>query len=111
MRGGARMGEGMRLGVQITEAANSASLNPVIDAIGVDPKNSEVWATIGANLVHLDQDGNLEGYYCLSTSDQAPIKVSTILVEPNRILLGIDPFGIFQYPRPDKPSADAGASH
>jgi Carboxypeptidase regulatory-like domain len=111
MRGARMQGEGMRLGLQITQGADSARSNPVIDAIGVDPKNSEVWATIGANLVHLDQDGNLEGYYCLSTSDQAPIKVSTILVEPNRILLGIDPFGIFQYPRPDKPSPDAAASH
>jgi hypothetical protein len=78
---------------------------PAIEAMGIDPANQDVWAAIGGNLVHFDKEGKLDNFYCLSTADQSPVKPTTILVEPNRILIGTDPFGIFQYPRPDKPSA------
>lgn len=105
-------GEGrMRLGVQLTHHADAPKSNPVVDAIGVDPANSDVWTVIGANLVHLNQQGELEASYCLSASDQSIVKFDTILVEPDRILLGSDPFGIFEYPRPDKSLPNAAAPH
>jgi hypothetical protein len=110
--GGMRSGRQgrMQLGLELMHHGQAPDAKPAIDAIGVDPANSEVWAAIGANLLHLDQQGELDGYYCLSTSGETPIKVSTILVEPNRILVGIDPFGVFQYSRPDKPSPAASVT-
>ena len=105
-------GEGrMRLGVQLIHHADVPTSNPLVDAIGVDSANSDVWAVIGANLIHLDQQGELEASYCLSGSDQSTVKFDTILVEPDRILLGSDPFGIFEYRRPDKLLPNAAAPH
>ena len=84
------------------KVAGPLASKPAIEAIGVDPASQEIWASVGATLVHFDKDGQLAGYYCLSTAGQAPVKPTTILVEPNRILIGSDPFGIFEYARPDK---------
>lgn len=103
MRGGGMNMNRMTFGVRFTERGGAAAEKPVIDAMGVDPTNQDVWAAIGGNLVHFDKDGRLAGFYCLSTSDQTPVRPTTMVVEPDRILLGTDPFGIFQYPRPDKP--------
>lgn len=110
-RGERMQSQAMRLGLRITQRAGPAEANPIVDAIGADPSSSEVWAIVGGNLLHLDRDGNLAGYYCLSTSGQASVTADTILVEPNRILIGSDPFGILEYPRPDKPSSAAAPSH
>lgn len=102
---GRGQGQGMmRLGLQITQHAAAPDFKPAVDAIGVDPVSSDVWAVIGDDLVHLDRSGELDETYCLSTSGDSAVKFTTILVEPSRILLGSDPFGIFAYPRPDKSS-------
>jgi hypothetical protein len=90
-------------GLRITQkVAGPLASKPAIEAIGVDPTSEEIWAFIAGDLVHFDKDGQLAGYYCLSAVDQAPVKATTILVERNRILIGSDPFGIFEYVRPDK---------
>lgn len=91
------------LGVRLSERAGPASERIVVDAMTVDSATGEVWAVIGGDLVHLDKDGNLLEQYCLPTVDNMPLKPTTMLVEPNRILIGSDPFGIFEYPRPDRP--------
>jgi hypothetical protein len=98
----------LRLGLQITQHTAQPESNPASDAIGVDPANSDVWVVIGDNLVHLDRSGELDESYCLSTSAQSAVKFTTILIEPRRILLGSDPFGVFEYPRPDKSSTATG---
>ncbi len=103
MRGGGMQSNNVAFGLRISQRGRATGTKPAIEAIGVDPATQEVWAAIGGDLVHFDKDGKLDNYYCLSTTDQAPVKPTTILVEPNRILIGTDPFGIFQYPRPDKP--------
>ncbi len=103
-RGGGGMQEGrIALGVQLSERAGPADERIIIDAMAVDSANDEVWAVIGGNLVHLDKEGNILAEYCLPTVDEEPLRPTTMLVEPNRILIGSDPFGIFEYPRPDKP--------
>lgn len=105
--GGAGRGAGgesrVGFGVRISQRGGATASKPVIEAMSVDPENEDVWAAIGGNLVHFDKDGKLDGYYCLSTADETPVKPTTLLVEPDRILIGTDPFGIFQYSRPDKP--------
>ena len=99
-RGGAGMGDRrVSITLQITQHAGAPDSKPVIDAIGADPVTQELWFAIGSDLVHLDKDGNLAGYYCLTATDQAV--AVTILIEPTRILVGYDPFGVFAYPRPD----------
>ena len=99
------------LSLRITQREISSISKPSIGAMGVDPDSGELWAAIGRDLVHFTQDGQLAGYYCLSTTNEAPLKITTILVEPNRILIGSDPFGIAQYSRPDKPLANAAVPH
>ena len=99
----------MAFGFQVTQRAGPTDVRPVVDAIGVDSASHDVWAAIGGDLVHLDKDGNVVAYYCLYTTDQAPVRPTTILVEPDRILIGTDSFGVFEYSRPDKPSPLPGA--
>ena len=102
MRGGGMNANRITFGVGIAQHGASADSKPSVDAMGVDAESQEVWAAVGGDLVEFDKDGKLAGDYCLSTADKAPVRPVTILVEPNRILLGTDPFGIFIYPRPDK---------
>lgn len=99
---GGMQGGRIALGVRLSERAGPGDERIIVDAIATDPTSGEVWAVIGGELVHLDKDGNLLGQYCLPTVGEAPLKPTTMLVEPNRILIGSDPFGIFEYPRPDK---------
>ena len=91
------------LGVRLSERAGPGDERIIVDAMASDPTSGEVWAVIGGNLFHLDRDGNILGEYCLPTEDEQPLKPTTMLIEQNRILIGSDPFGIFEYPRPDKP--------
>lgn len=114
--GGVRGGGGadsVRFGVRLNQRVEGplGSMKPIIDAMGADAASQEVWASIGGVLVHFDDGGKLSGYYCLAGAGQATVKPATILVEPNRILIGSDPFGVFQYPRPDKPSSNGTVSH
>jgi Carboxypeptidase regulatory-like domain len=97
--------------MQLTRRSDSPYSEFQIDALGVDPANQEVWAAIAGELVHFDKNGNFTEYYCLSTADQGPVKPTSILVESDRILIGIDPFGIFEYARPDKELIDPAAHH
>jgi hypothetical protein len=102
-RGGGMEDRRVSITLQITQHAGPPDSKPVIDAIGADPVSQDLWFAIGSDLVHLDKDGNLAGYYCLTATDQAvPV---TILIEPTRILVGYDPFGVIAYPRPDVESA------
>jgi hypothetical protein len=94
--------EGLVGVVQLTHGNRAQDSKPRIDAIGIDRSNQEVWAAVGGSLLHFDGEGSLVGAYCLNSADQVPVRPSAILVEPDRILLGTDPFGIFDYARPDK---------
>lgn len=112
MRGGGG-GGATQFGLRITQRNVTPEQKPAIQAVGVDPASDDTWAAVAGLLVHFDKEGALAGYYCLSTSDRTPVKPTTIIVEPNRILVGSDPFGVYQYPRPDKPQPqpDPPASH
>lgn len=109
--GGAGGGQGMEFGLRVTQRTGIPEAKPAIEAMGVDSASGEMWAALGAELVHFDKEGGLAGYYCLSAADHAGLKPNTIVVEPDRILVGSDPFGVLQYPRPDKRLPDAPASH
>ena len=78
---------------------------PVITALGVDPETKEAWAAIGDMLAHLDRSGNLLDTYYVTITGDTSIKPTAILVEPDRILIASDPWGIYEFSRPDKPSS------
>lgn len=77
-------------------------LNKVIHAIGVDPETQDIWFAVGGLLVHLDAGGTRRGSYRLFTAQGARVEPTAILVEAERILIGTDTLGIFDFPRPDK---------
>ena len=82
---------------------NQASeIKPVINAFGVDPASQEVWAAMGDELSHFDKGGGLVATYRTATQDGTRLEPSAILVEPNRILLAVDPLGVYEFARPDK---------
>ncbi|MGB6391927.1 MAG: hypothetical protein WBF14_06145 [Candidatus Acidiferrales bacterium] len=83
---------------------------PVITAVGVEPGTQEIWTAVGTSLVHFDRSGSYLGSYYISTPDGAPLDISAVLVEPNRILIGTDMRGIFELARPDKNPAAASAN-
>ena len=91
--------------VRLDDPSPGADDKPAIGALGVDPVTKEVWAGIGDTLVHFDQSGTREDMYYLLLTDGTPLKPTSILVEPNRLLIAADPWGIYEFPRPDKPSA------
>lgn len=83
----------------------SMSDKPAITAMAVDPETQEIWAGIGDTLVHFSRDGNPAGIYYLTMAGATPLKPTALLVESNRILIAGDPWGIFEFARPDKPAS------
>jgi len=90
--------------VALNDPSKHASEKPVITAVGVDPQTQEVWTAVSDVLVHLDKSGNrIDSYYPV-ISDGTSLKITSILVEPDRILIASDPWGVYEFPRPDRTS-------
>ena len=53
-------------------------------------------------LLHYDKDGIRRSSYQIYTPDDARLEGTVLLVEENRLLIGSDPLGIFEFPRPDR---------
>jgi hypothetical protein len=79
--------------------------DPKITAVAVDPQTYDVWAAIADTLVEFNSDGSPVGLYYLTLAGGESLKATALLVEPDRLLIAADPWGIFEFPRPDKPSA------
>ena len=78
------------------------SLKRVLTAVGVDRSNGEVWIALHNALLHFDQEGNRRASYKIYTPEGARLEATTILVEADRLLIGEDPLGIYEFSRPDK---------
>jgi hypothetical protein len=76
-------------------------LHRILTAMGVDPQTQDVWLAIGTLLMHFNKDGQRLASYRTYTPRGARLEASTILVEPDRLLLGADPQGIYEFVRPD----------
>jgi len=74
---------------------------PVISAVGVDPQTQDIWASIGRAFVHFDKNGTLLDTYFIAAPDGAILRASAIVVEADRILVAADPWGVFEFARPD----------
>lgn len=82
--------------------ARTADVRLVVSAIGVDPETQEIWIGIGGLIVHISAEGDRRGTYRLFTADGARIEPTAILVERDRLLVGSEALGVFEFPRPDK---------
>jgi hypothetical protein len=78
------------------------NLHPILTAFGVDPVNGDVWMCLHNTLLHFDKDGNRRSEYQIYTSDNSRLEATVILVEEDRLLIGSDPLGIFEFRRPDR---------
>ena len=96
--------------VRLDNPPPGAEDKPVIGAVGIDPVTHELWAAIGDTLVHFDSGGAREDMYYLLLTDGTSLKPTSILVEPNRLLVAADPYGIYEFPRPDKPAPPSTAA-
>jgi hypothetical protein len=78
------------------------SLKRILTAVGVDRSNGEVWIALSNTLLRFDKEGNRRASYKIYTPQGARLEANSILVEPDRLLIGEDPLGIYEFSRPDK---------
>src|SRR5216684_1236075 len=78
------------------------SLKRILTAVGVDRDTGEVWIALYNTLLRFDKEGNRRASYKIYTPQGARLEANTILVEPDRLLIGEDPLGIYEFSRPDK---------
>lgn len=78
------------------------SLLPVLTAFGVDPANGDVWMCLHNTLLHFDKDGVRQSEYQIYTPDGTRLQGTVLLVEGDRLLIGADPLGVYEFHRPDK---------
>ena len=74
----------------------------ILTAAGVDRANGEVWMALGNSLLHFDKEGNRRATYKIYTPELARLEAGVIVVEPERLIIGNDPLGIYEFDRPDK---------
>src|SRR5213595_3717218 len=78
------------------------SFKRILTAVGVDRTNGEVWVALYNTLLHFDKEGNRRASYKIYTPQGARLEATAILVEPDRMMIGTDPLGIYEFDRPDK---------
>ena len=78
------------------------SLHRIISAVGVDPQTQELWIAIGTLLMRFDKDGQRLASFRTYLPSGARLEASQILVEHDRLLIGADPQGIYEFPKPEK---------
>ncbi len=78
------------------------TLHPILTAFGVDPVNGDVWMCLHNTLLHFDKEGIRRSEYQIYTPDGTRLEGTVMLVEEDRLLIGADPLGVFEFRRPDK---------
>jgi hypothetical protein len=74
----------------------------VMTAMGVDKQTGEVWVGIGNLLLRFDKEGNRRATFRLYTPQNARLEAVAIVVEKDRLIIGGDPIGIYEFERLDK---------
>lgn len=72
----------------------------VLTAVGVERETGEVWMALGNTLLHFDKEGNRRATYLLYTPQGARVEAASIVVEKDRLLIGGDPIGIYEFGMP-----------
>jgi hypothetical protein len=88
--------------VNLDHTVPSSADKPVITAVGVDPNSQDIWAAVGKVLVHFDKNGSYLGEYFIATPEGAPLRVSAIIVEPDRLIVASDSRGVYEFTRFDR---------
>ncbi len=78
------------------------SLHRIISAVGVDPQTQELWISIGTLLMRFDKDGVRVSSFRTYLPRGGSFEPSQILVERDRLLIGADPQGIYEFAKPEK---------
>jgi hypothetical protein len=77
------------------------AFKPILTAIGVVSGNGEVWIALHNRLLRFDKDGYRKATYQLYTPDGTRLDANSIVIEKDRLLIGSDPLGVFEFERPD----------
>ncbi len=77
------------------------SFKPILTAIGVVRGTGEVWIALHNRLLRFDKEGNRKATYQLYTPDGNRLDANSILIEKDRLIVGSDPQGVFEFERPD----------
>jgi len=88
--------------LRLESKGQQPSFKRIVTAVGVDRTNGEVWIALYNTLLHFDKEGNRRATYKIYTPQGARLEANTILVENDRLIIGSDPLGIFEFERPDK---------
>ena len=78
----------------------------VMTAMGVDKQTGEVWIAVGNRLLRFDREGNQRAEFRIYTPQNARLEAVAIVVEKDRLIIGGDPAGIFEFERLDKKGKD-----
>jgi len=73
----------------------------ILTAIGVDRENGEVWMAMGNTLLHFDKEGNRRATYLIYTPNESRLEANVILVLKDRLIIGGDPIGIYEFDKPE----------
>jgi hypothetical protein len=84
------------------EKPEPLAFHPILTAFGVDPVSGDIWMGLHNTLVHFDKDGIRRSEYQLYTPKGSPLDATVILVEEERLLIGGDPLGVYEFHRPDR---------
>ena len=77
------------------------AFKPILTAIGVVRSTGEVWIALHNRLLRFDKDGYRKATYQLYTPDGTRLDANSIVIEKDRLLIGSDSLGIFEFERPD----------
>jgi hypothetical protein len=92
-----------RKAIEREESRNTPpNLRAILTAFGVDPVNGDVWMGLHNTLVHFDKDGIRRSEYQIYAPKGARLDATVILVEEERLLIGNDPLGVYEFQRPDR---------
>ncbi len=78
------------------------NFRPILTAFGIDQVDGDLWMGLHNTLVHFDKDGVRRSEYQMYTPKGLPLDATIILVESDRLLVGSDPLGVYEFHRPDK---------
>jgi hypothetical protein len=78
------------------------NFRPILTAFGIDQVDGDLWMGLHNTLVHFDKDGVRRSEYQMYTPKGSSLDATIIVVEPDRLLIGSDPLGVYEFHRPDK---------
>jgi hypothetical protein len=101
------MAQSARQEIARAAAGKPVRAHEIISGFGLDPQTQEFWLALGNLLMHFDNADNRVTTSRTYTTDGARMVPNFILVEKDRLLLGGDPLGIYEFLR----SSAANSSH